>query len=84
MSVPTSVRVAGRKLVPDRAVSAMVTTSSWLLAQLPDRVVQDRRGELIRALSDASDLTVEVRIGAAPVVRVRDGARLLVEIPAKA
>ena len=54
-----------------------------MLQRLPGLVVEHRRAELIRMLNDARDLTVEVRIGAAPVVRVRDGARLLVEIPAK-
>ena len=34
-------------------------------------------------LGAAAPARVEIRIGAAPVVRVRDGARLLVEIPAK-
>ena len=36
----------------------------------------------MRTLAEARDLTVEVRTGAAAVVRVKDGARLLVEIPA--
>ena len=85
MSVPTSVRVAGRKLVPgaDRGVAALLTASSWLLAQLPDRVVQDRRGELVRTLAEAQDLVVEVAVGPVPKVRVRDGQRLLVEFPAR-
>ena len=53
MTVPSSVRIAGRKLVPgvDRGVATLLTASSWLLAQLPDRVVQDRRGELVRTLA---------------------------------
>ena len=54
-----------------------------MLQRLPGLVVEHQRAEAIRMLSEARDLTVEVRIGAAPVVRVRDGARLLVEIPAK-
>ncbi len=85
MPVPTrSVTIAGRKHVPgtDRGISALLTASSWLLAQLPDRVVQDRRGELVRTLAEARELVVEVAVGPAPVVRVRNGARLLVEIPA--
>ena len=74
MSVPSkSVRIAGRAYTPgaDRGLAVLLTASSWLLSQLPDRVVQDRRGELVRMLAEARDLTVEVRIGAAPVVRVR-------------
>ena len=85
MPVPTSVTIAGRKHVPgaDRGVSVLLTAASWVLQRLPGLVAEHRRGELIRMLREAHDLTVEIRIGAAPVVRVRDGARLLVEIPAK-
>ena len=43
-------------------------------------MVEHQRRELIRTLRDAGDLTVEIQIGAAPKVRVKDG--LLVEIPA--
>jgi hypothetical protein len=85
MPVAASVRVAGRKCIPgaDRGgVSVPITAASWLLQRLPGQVLQDQRAELIRTLSEASDLTVEVRCSGAPLVRVRDGARLLVEIPA--
>ena len=57
----------------------LLTAASWVLQRLPGQVLEEQRSELIRTLNDASDLTVEVRIGAAPVVRVKDGARLLVE-----
>ena len=67
----------------DKGVATLLTAASWVLQRLPGLVVEHRRGELIRSLNDASDLTVEVRIGAAPVVRVRDGQRLLVEFPAR-
>ena len=58
-----------------------LTAASWV--RLPGQVLEEQRSELIRTLNDASDLTIEVRIGAAPVVRVKDGARLLSR-PAKA
>jgi hypothetical protein len=61
----------------------MLTTASWLLGQLPDRVEQRQRGDLVRALSQSQDLAVMVRCGRAPAIRIYDGARLLVEIPAK-
>ena len=87
MPVPARVKIAGRTYAPgaDRGVSVLLTAASWVLQRLPGLVAEHRRGELIRMLREARDLTVEIRIGAAPVVvRVRDGARLLVEIPAKA
>jgi hypothetical protein len=59
----------------------LLTAASWVLQRLPGQVVEEQRGALIRTLNEARDLTVEVRIGAAPRVRVRDGARLLVEFP---
>ena len=85
MPVPARVKIAGKTYIPgaDRGVSVLLTAASWVLQRLPGLVAEHRRGELIRMLREARDLTVEVRIGAAPVVRVRDGARLLVEIPAK-
>lgn len=62
----------------------LTAAASWVVLQrLPGQVLEEQRSELIRTLNDASDLTVAVRIGAAPLVRVKDGARLLVEIPAK-
>ena len=86
MPVPARVRIAGKTYIPgaDRGVSVLLTAASWVLQRLPGLVAEHRRAELIRMLREARDLTVEVRISAAPVVRVRDGARLLVEIPAKA
>ena len=79
MPVPASVN-SGRTYIPgaDRGVAVLLTAASWVLQRLPGLVVEHQRGELIRMLREARDLTVEIRIGAAPVVRVRDGARLLV------
>ena len=41
-----------------------------MLQRLPGLVAEHRRGELIRILREARDLTVEIRIGAAPVVAI--------------
>jgi hypothetical protein len=79
------VRIGRRVLEPaspDRTLAAVLTTASWLLAQLPDRVVQDRRGELVRTLAEARDLVIEVHCAPA-LVLVRDGDRPLVRIPAR-
>jgi hypothetical protein len=80
-----SVRIGNRDFHRERdgAAAALLTSAGWLLAQLPERVVQRRRGELVRTLAQARELVVEVAVGPAPAVRVRDGARLLVEIPAR-
>ena len=85
-SVPASVRIAGRTYIPgaDRGVSVLLTAASWVLQRLPGLVVEHQRGEVICSLSQARDLVVEVAVGPVPKVRIRDGARLLVEIPAKA
>lgn len=84
MAVPNRVTIAGRSCRPgaDRGVAVLMTAASWVLQRLPGQVVEDQRRELIRTLADARDLVVEVAIGPAPTVRVRDGGRLLVEIPA--
>ena len=86
MPVPTSVSIAGRKHVPgvDKGVSTMLTAASWILQRLPGQVLEEQRGELIRTLSQSQALSVEVTCSGTPTVRVRDGSRLLVEIPAKA
>ena len=78
------VRIGRRVLEPgtDRGVAAMLTCASWLLAQLPGRVVEHQRGELVKTLAAARDLVVEVAVAPKPMVRIRDRARLLVEIPA--
>jgi hypothetical protein len=59
----------------------MLTCASWILQQLPDRVRQAQRAELVRTLAQATSLTVEVAVGPKPAVRIKDGGRLLVEIP---
>jgi hypothetical protein len=45
-------------------------------------VIDDQRGELIRTLGQARNLVIEVQCSPVAAVRVRDGQRLLVEIPA--
>ena len=60
-----------------------MTAASWVLQRLPGEVVEHQRGDLIQTLAKAGDLTVEIRIGSPALVRIKDGARLLVEIPAK-
>jgi hypothetical protein len=80
------VRVGQRVLEPrsaDRTVAAVLTTTAWLLSQLPHRVRQAQRAELVRTLAQATSLTVEVAVGPEPAVRIKDGTRLLVEIPAR-
>ena len=86
MPVPARVKIAGKTYVPgaDRGVSVLLTAASWVLQRLPGLVAEHRRAELIRMLREARDLVIEVVVGPVPKVRVRDGARLLVEIPARA
>ena len=81
----TGVRIAGRMFAPgaDRGVAAMLTAASWVLQRLPGQVVEGQRDELIRTLSQARNLVVEVHCAPAALVRVRDGQRVLVEIPAE-
>jgi hypothetical protein len=40
---PKTVRVPGRTLTPgaDRGIAALLTTATWVLASLPNRVVED-------------------------------------------
>jgi hypothetical protein len=45
-------------------------------------LLQEQRGELIQTLRQSRNLIVEVECSPAPLVRVRDGQRLLIEIPA--
>jgi hypothetical protein len=81
---PARVRIAGRSYVPgrDRGLATLLTATSWLLQRLPGQVLENQRPELIRALSQSQDLVVAVRCGPPPMVRVYDGTRLLVQIPA--
>jgi hypothetical protein len=69
--------------VPTHGVATLLTAASWVLQRLPGQVVEEQRAEVIRSLSEARDLVVEVAVGPTPRVRIKDGARLLVEIPAK-
>jgi hypothetical protein len=81
----SSVRIAGRSFVPgaDRGVATMLTCASWILQRLPGLVLETQRAELIRTLHQSRDLSVVVRCGPAPAIRIYDGERLLVTIPAK-
>jgi hypothetical protein len=82
--LPRSVRIAGRAYVPgaDRGVAVLLTAAGWVLQRLPGQVLEEQRAELIRTLGQARNLVVEVRCSPGAAVRVRDGQRLLVEIPA--
>jgi hypothetical protein len=84
LSNPSSVRIGQRSYVPgaDRGLATMLTCASWILQRLPAQVLEHQRAELIRTLHQAKELTVEVAVTPTPAVRIRDGARLLVEIPA--
>jgi hypothetical protein len=83
--LPQSVHIAGRKYAPgaDHGVTVLLTAAGWILQRLPDQVIEEQRPELIRTLAHARDLTVEVRCSPGAVVRVRDGQRLLVEMPSE-
>jgi hypothetical protein len=50
---------------------------------LPGLVLETQRAELIRTLHQSQDLSVVVRCGPAPAIRIYDGEKLLVTIPAK-
>lgn len=86
MPVPASVRIAGKTYIPgsaDRGVAVLLTAANWVLQRLPGLVVEHQRADAVRLLGEARDLVVEIRIASpAPMVRIRDGQRLLVEIPA--
>jgi hypothetical protein len=60
----------------------MLTCASWILQRLPGQVPEEQRADLVRTLHQSQDLTVVVQCGRTPAVRVYDGQRLLVEIPA--
>jgi hypothetical protein len=81
--LPQRVRIAGRAYVPgaDRGVAVLLTAAGWVLQRLPGQVVENQRGELIGTLGAARNLVVEVQCSPTAVVRVRDGQRLLVEMP---
>jgi hypothetical protein len=80
-----NLRVGPRTFKSDKdcAVSVLLTASSWVLQRLPGQVIEEQRAELIRTLGQSRHLTVEVECLPTPLVRIKDGARLLVEIPAK-
>jgi hypothetical protein len=82
--LPHSVRIAGRAYVPgaDRGVAILYTAAGWVVQRLPGQVLEEQRAELIRTLGQARNLVVEVQCSPVAAVRVRDGQRLLVEIPA--
>ena len=82
--LPRSVRIAGRAYVPgaDRGVAVLLTAAGWILQRLPGQVLENQRGELVRTLGQARNLVVEVQCSPVVAVRVRDGQRLLIEIPA--
>jgi hypothetical protein len=84
MTAPASVSIAGRKYIPgaDRGLATMLTAATWILQRLPGQVLEHQRAELVKTLTASQHLTVEVECSPAPAVRVYDGARLLVEIPA--
>jgi hypothetical protein len=80
--LPRSVRIAGRAYVPGAvAVAVLLTAAGWVLQRLPGQVVENQRGELIGTLGAARNLVVEVQCSPTAVVRVRDGQRLLIEMP---
>jgi hypothetical protein len=81
--LPRRVRIAGRAYVPgaDRGVAVLLTAAGWVLQRLPGQVVEEQRGELIQALGLARNLVVEVQCSPVAAVRVRDGRRLLIEMP---
>jgi hypothetical protein len=66
----------------DRGVAVLLTAAGWVLQRLPGQVLEEQRAELIRTLGQARNLVVEVQCSPGAAVRVRDGQRLLVEIPA--
>jgi hypothetical protein len=82
-TVPTGVRIAGRRFVPgaDRGVAVLLTAAGWVIQRLPGQVLEGQRAELIRTLGQAQNLVVEVQCSPTAAVRVKDGHRLLVEIP---
>jgi hypothetical protein len=81
---PKTVRLPGGRTTTqgaDKGVAALLTTSTWLLQSLPGRVVEHQRGAVIQAMAEARDLVVEIAVGRA--IRVRNGVRVLVEIPVR-
>jgi hypothetical protein len=85
VACPASVSIAGRRYIPgaDRGVAVLLTAASWVIQRLPNQVLEHQRGELVKTLAASQNLTVAVQCGPASAVRVYDGARLLVEIPAR-
>jgi len=78
-------RVGRRTFSPDgkdRGLATMLVGTSWLLAALPGAVIPRQRQALIDTLQGARNLVVEIECSPAVLVRVRDGRRVLVEIPA--
>jgi hypothetical protein len=76
------VRIANHYFGPGAdGVAALLTTASWVLQRLPGQVIEKQRPELIRTLGQSQNLIVEVECSPTRMVRVRDGQRLLIEIP---
>jgi hypothetical protein len=67
----------------DPALGVLLTAASWCLQQLPHKVVEEQRAAIIETLARSKSLMVVVVCGPRPAIRIYDGARLLVEIPAK-
>jgi hypothetical protein len=76
-----TVRVAGRSYVPgaSRGVAALLTSAAWVLAQLPERVVERQRGDLVRTLAATTPIIIEIEQPS--MVRIKAGTRLLLELP---
>jgi hypothetical protein len=58
-----SLRIGNRAFRRDEdpAAAVLLTAASWCLQQLPHKVVEDQRAELVRMLAEARNLVVEVR-----------------------
>jgi uncharacterized protein YecE (DUF72 family) len=61
-------------------VAVLLTAASWVLQRLPGQVLEEHRAELVRTLRQSRNLIIEVECSPAPLVPVRDGQRLLIEI----
>jgi hypothetical protein len=61
-------------------VASLLTAASGLLAELPDRVVQDRRAALVKTLGQARELVIEVHCKKPAVILIRDGDQGLMKL----
>jgi hypothetical protein len=75
-------RVGNRvfKADQDRAVTILLTASTWFLSWVSGQIIDGQRAAFIEALGRSKSLIVTIQCSPKPRVRVYDADRVLVEL----